>query len=149
MDHTFFFLRNRLSADDFDFRVVDSPVELDQLIRARNGNNKSRLVAGYCWDWKSKRNPDAYDITLPDSGFQRQWNLGSDGSLWITADDSIDQVGCIHTCQGLELDYVGVIIGPDFVIEDGDLKTAAAGRSTISGTAWSSAARTWPARWRG
>ena len=121
----------RLSADDFDFRVVDSPVELDQLIRARNGNNKSRLVAGYCWDWKSKRNPDAYDITLPDSGFQRQWNLGSDGSLWITADDSIDQVGCIHTCQGLELDYVGVIIGPDFVIEDGDLKTAAAGRSTM------------------
>ena len=62
----------RLSADDFDFRVVDSPVELDQLIRARNGNNKSRLVAGYCCDWKSKRNPDAYDITLPDSGFQRQ-----------------------------------------------------------------------------
>ena len=121
----------RLSADDFDFRVVDSPVELDQLIRARNGNNKSRLVAGYCWDWKSKRNPDAYDITLPDSGFQRQWNLGSDGSLWITADDSIDQVGCIHTCQGLELDHVGVIIGPDFVIEDGDLKTAAAGRSTM------------------
>ena len=121
----------RLSADDFDFRVVDSPVELDQLIRARNGNNKSRLVAGYCWDWKSKRNPDAYDITLPDSGFQRQWNLGSDGSLWITADDSIDQVGCIHTCQGLELEYVGVIIGPDFVIEDGDLKTAAAGRSTM------------------
>ena len=121
----------RLSADDFDFRVVDSPVELDQLIRARNGNNKSRLVAGYCWDWKSKRNPDAYDITLPDSGFQRQWNLGSDGSLWITADDSIDQVGCIHTCQGLELDYVGVIIGPDFVIEDGELKTAAAGRSTM------------------
>ncbi len=121
----------RLSADDFDFRVVDSPVELDQLIRARNGNNKSRLVAGYCWDWKSKRNPDAHDITLPDSGFQRQWNLGSDGSLWITADDSIDQVGCIHTCQGLELDYVGVIIGPDFVIEDGDLKTAAAGRSTM------------------
>ena len=121
----------RLSADDFDFRVVDSPVELDQLIRARNGNNKSRLVAGYCWDWKSKRNPDAYDITLPDSGFQRQWNLGSDGSLWITADDSIDQVGCIHTCQGLELDHVGVIIGPDLVIEDGDLKTAAAGRSTM------------------
>lgn len=124
-------VNTRLSADDFDFRVVDSPVELDQLIRARNGNNKSRLVAGYCWDWKSKRNPDAYDITLPDSGFQRQWNLGSDGSLWITADDSIDQVGCIHTCQGLELDYVGVIIGPDFVIEDGDLKTAAAGRSTM------------------
>lgn len=121
----------QLSADDFDFRVVDSPLALDELIRARNGANKSRIVAGYCWDWKSKRDPDAFDIVLPEFGFNRQWNLGSDGSLWITADNSIDQIGCIHTCQGLELDYVGVIIGPDFVIDGGDLKTAPAGRSKM------------------
>ena len=121
----------QLSADDFDFRVVDSPLALDELIRARNGANKSRIVAGYCWDWKSKRDPDAFDIVLPEFGFNRQWNLGSDGSLWITADNSIDQIGCIHTCQGLELDYVGVIVGPDFVIDGGDLKTAPAGRSKM------------------
>lgn len=120
-----------LEAGTYDFRVVDSPAELDRLIRERNGGNKSRLVAGYCWDWKSKRNPDAYDIVIPESGFSRQWNLGSDGSLWITAPGSVEQVGCIHTCQGLELDYVGVIIGPDLAIGNGQLTTNAAGRSKM------------------
>lgn len=120
-----------LDPEDFDFRVVDSPVELDALIRARNAGNKSRLVAGYCWDWKSKRNPDAFDIVLPQFGFQRQWNLASDQSLWITADKSIEQIGCIHTCQGLELDYVGVIVGPDLVVRDGALETNPAGRSKM------------------
>ena len=120
-----------LDPGDYDFRVVDSPAELDRLIRERNEGNKSRLVAGYCWDWKSKRNPDAYDIVLSESGFRRQWNLGSDGSLWITAPNSIEQVGCIHTCQGLELDYVGVIIGPDFAITNGALATNPAGRSKM------------------
>lgn len=115
----------------FDFRVVDSPSELDSLIRERNGGNKARIVAGYCWDWRSKRQPDAFDIELPAFGFQRQWNLGSDGSLWITAPTSIEQVGCIHTCQGLELDYVGVIVGPDLVMEDGVLKTNPSGRSRM------------------
>ena len=120
-----------LDPSDYEFRVVDSPVELDRLIRERNGGNKSRLVAGYCWDWKSKRNPDAYDIVFAESDFSRQWNLGSDGSLWITAPNSIDQIGCIHTCQGLELDYVGVIIGPDFAVADGELTTNPAGRSKM------------------
>ncbi|GHC01044.1 DUF2075 domain-containing protein [Thermomonas carbonis] len=120
-----------LDPGGYDFRVVDSPAELDRLIRERNEDNKSRLVAGYCWDWKSKRNPDAYDIVLSESGFRRQWNLGSDGSLWITAPNSIEQVGCIHTCQGLELDYVGVIIGPDFAITNGALTTNPSGRSKM------------------
>ena len=118
-------------AGSFDFRVVDSPIELDALIRERNSGNRSRIVAGYCWDWISKRKPDAFDIVLPGFDFARQWNLGSDGSLWITAERSIDQIGCIHTCQGLELDYVGVIIGPDLTIADGMLAINPKGRSKM------------------
>ncbi|PNS09051.1 DUF2075 domain-containing protein [Solilutibacter silvestris] len=118
--------------DTFDFRVVDSPTDLHCLIEERNRvNNKSRLVAGYCWDWKSKRNPDAFDIEFPEFEFRKQWNLGSDGSLWITAPDSIEQIGCIHTCQGLELDYVGVIIGPDLIVRDGVLMSVPEGRSKM------------------
>ena len=116
----------------FDFRVVDSPSELYELISDKNRvNNKSRAVAGYCWDWKSKRNPNAFDIEFPEFGFRRQWNLGIDGSLWITAPNSIEQIGCIHTCQGLELDYVGVIIGPDLVVRDGQLAADPYGRSSM------------------
>ena len=116
--------------DSFDFRIVDSPVELHNLIREKNKvNNRSRVVAGYCWDWKSKKNPNAYDIVIPEFGYQAQWNLGIDGSLWIMAPNSIDQVGCIHTCQGLELDYVGVIIGRDLTIANGVITRNAIHRS--------------------
>lgn len=137
-------------ADSFDFRIVDSPDELDRLIRERNQQNKSRLVAGYCWDWASRRNPDAFDIEFPESGFRRQWNLGSDGSLWITAPGSVDQIGCIHTCQGLELDYVGVIIGADMRIEDGRLVTNPTGRSKMDRSirGWKNLMKAEPARTR-
>ncbi len=120
-----------LQPDDFDFRVIDSPKQLHDLIAERNAtNNKSRVVAGYCWDWISKKNPDQYDIVLQEYGYERRWNLDKDGSLWIVTPGSIDQVGCIHTCQGLELDYVGVIVGLDLVISDGQLVTAPEARSS-------------------
>jgi DUF2075 family protein len=113
----------------FDFRVVDSPVELHRMIEERNGSNRARVVAGYCWDWKSKKDPKADDIVIGD--YRRQWNLGRDGSLWIVAPRSIDEVGCIHTCQGLEVDHIGVLIGPDLIYRDGQLRTAVESRSKM------------------
>src|SRR5690606_36069177 len=120
-----------LDPAEFDFRVIDSPTELHELIAERNKErNRARVVAGYCWDWKSKRNPDAFDIDMPEFGYQRQWNLSQDGSLWLVAPKSVEQVGCIHTCQGLELDYVGVIIGPDMIYADGAVQTDPLKRSS-------------------
>lgn len=81
------------------------------------------MVAGYCWEWPSRRAPLAWDIEIPKFEYRRRWNLDTDGSLWIVALDSVQEVGCIHTCQGLELDYVGVIIGPDLFFEDGRIDT--------------------------
>lgn len=81
------------------------------------------MVAGYCWPWSSKKDPRADDIVIGD--YRRQWNLSQDGSLWIIAKQSIDQVGCIHTCQGLEVDYIGVIIGPDLIVRNGRVVTNA------------------------
>mgnify|MGYP000921209924 FL=1 len=146
----------RLSPQEFDFRIVDNPAELRALIRAKNAaqipannsaknatqipannsakkaaNNKSRLVAGYCWDWISKKDPEAYDITFPQHDFRMRWNLTKDGSTWIIAPDSINEIGCIHTCQGLELDYVGVIVGPDLRFENGRVVTDVAQRSSM------------------
>ena len=113
-----------LDTIEYDFRIIDSPAELHALIGKKNqAKNKARVVAGYCWGWPSKADPQAYDINIPEHGYQRRWNLSQDGSLWIMAPSSIEQVGCIHTCQGLELDYVGVIIGPDLVYRDGEIQT--------------------------
>lgn len=119
-----------LNGIDYDFRVVDSPAELrDEIERLNLAANKARMVAGYCWDWKSKKNPAAFDIEFPEHGFHAQWNLTVDGSLWIMQPHSVEQVGCIHTCQGLEVDYVGVIIGPDLLVRDGQVVTDGFARS--------------------
>jgi DUF2075 family protein len=111
-----------LDASEYDFRVFDTPEALHEAIEARNGENKARVVAGYCWPWRSKKDPLADDIVIGD--YRRQWNLSQDGSLWIIADESIEQVGCIHTCQGLEVDYIGVIIGPDLIVRNGEVITS-------------------------
>jgi DUF2075 family protein len=55
--------------------------------------------------------------------------LGDDGMLWMIKENSVHQIGCIHTCQGLELDYVGVIIGPDMLLEEGEVITDPTARS--------------------
>ena len=103
-----------LEGANYEFRVCDSAAELRDLIYRRNRiDNRARMVAGYCWDWVTKKkNPQGYDIEFPDQGFAAKWNLTKDGSLWILSADSVSEVGCIHTCQGLEIDYIGVIIGP-------------------------------------
>jgi len=119
-----------LESDEFDFRVLDSPTEVRRLIEEKNRDtNRARLVAGYCWDWKSKREPKALDVVIPEHGFAMQWNLAQDGGLWITAEGSVEQIGCIHTCQGLEVDYIGVIVGPDLIFRDGAIVTRPEKRS--------------------
>ena len=113
-----------LDTASYDFRVFDSPTELHELIKERNQkNNKARVVAGYCWDWASKKDPSAFDIVLEGGRYQRRWNLSQDGSLWIVAPNSVEEVGCIHTCQGLEVEYIGVIIGPDLIVRNGEVQT--------------------------
>lgn len=120
-----------LSASEYDFRVFDNPADLHALVELKNrANNRSRVVAGYCWKWPSKKDAQAWDIELPQFNYQRRWNLDKDGSLWIVTPGSVEQVGCIHTCQGLELDYVGVIIGPDLVYRDGRTVTDATKRAS-------------------
>jgi DUF2075 family protein/SOS-response transcriptional repressor LexA len=109
-----------LAGVNYDVKVCDSANELRTLIRAKNAlTNRARMVAGYCWKWQSKKDPSKMDIVLPSENFAAQWNLDSDGSLWILREHSVEQIGCIHTCQGLELDYIGVIMGHDLVIRNG------------------------------
>jgi DUF2075 family protein len=57
------------------------------------------------------------------------WNFAQESYLWSIKPDSVGEVGCIHTCQGLELDYVGVIIGKDLVYRDGQVLVDPASRA--------------------
>lgn len=123
------------STSRFDFKIFDSVSEMRDVIFNKNlENNKSRLVAGYCWNWVSKKDPRLNDIVFPKENFAMKWNLASYAMKWIIEKDSINEVGCIHTCQGLECDYVGVIVGKDLIYRDGELKTDASARAKTDGS---------------
>ena len=98
---------------DFDFQVIDDATELKELIFEKNKEkNNARLLAGYCWNWikEGKNDSTVHDIEIDD--FSMSWNLGN-SDTWAIDENSVNEVGCIHTSQGLEFDYVGVIIGED------------------------------------
>ena len=112
-----------LEGIDFDIRLCDSPNEMRALIEEKNQiAGHSRILAGYCWEWdkKQQNNTDYHDIRIGD--FEMSWNLAS-GEPFAVSDTSIHEVGCIHTSQGLEFDYVGVIVGDDIRYENGHVIT--------------------------
>ena len=101
-----------LSELNFDFKVFDNPNEMREELRVKNQeNNKTRMVAGYCYDWNVKHRRGDWDVILEDN-FKAKWNLEND-KVWAINPDSFEEIGCIHTAQGLEFDYVGVFIGKD------------------------------------
>jgi uncharacterized protein len=109
----------------YDFRVFDNPNDLrNEIERLNKANNKSRMVAGYCWNWvkEGKSDPSYFDIVLEEFDFKMSWNLGN-SDTWAIDAESIKEAGCIHTCQGLEFEYVGVIIGDDLKYIDGQIVT--------------------------
>lgn len=118
-----------LEGINYDFRIFDDPRSMhDEITRLNKYNNKSRMVAGYCWRWISQNDPTMKDIAIGD--YSATWNLKQHGQAWLVHPESVTEVGCIHTCQGLDLDYVGVIIGPDLVIRGGKVITDPTKRAT-------------------
>jgi len=111
--------------DGLDYEVVlcDTPGEVQRIILEKNKvSNRSRILAGYCWNWpkEGRKNTNYHDIQIGD--FRISWNL-DDGQAFAISEKSVNEVGCIHTTQGLEFDYVGVIIGNDIRYEDGQVVT--------------------------
>lgn len=106
---------------DYDFEVFDSPDEMRGKIIERNaGTNRSRILAGYCWNWPRSGRSDTNIHEIRIGNFEMSWNLDG-GEAFALSPTSINEAGCIHTTQGLEFEYVGVIIGDDLRYEDGHL----------------------------
>lgn len=122
---------------DYDIQVFDDPnIMRDKLRKLNKINNKARMIAGYCYDWITKDNPkaDLYDIVL-EKGFKAKWNFNNTNT-WAIDEDSFEEVGCIHTSQGLEFDYVGVIIGKDLYYQDGIVRTDSTKRANTDRSLW-------------
>ena len=103
-------------------KVFDDPIKMrDELRELNKINNKTRMIAGYCYNWNVKNKKGEWDIILPN-GFKAKWNLANDDH-WAVNPNSFEEVGCIHTCQGMEFDYVGIFIGKDLYYKDGHVQT--------------------------
>lgn len=95
---------------DFDLRLFNDPEDfINEINRKERAEGLSRLVAGYAWEWISKNDKNKFDIIL--GNIQLKWN--SVAVDWVNSPNAINEVGCIHTTQGYDLNYVGVIIGPE------------------------------------
>lgn len=95
---------------NYDFKIYDELSEMVEDIKEKNSQmDLCRLVSGYAWSWASKNNPDTHDIEIGE--VRLKWN--SVNHNWVYSSNAINEVGCIHTVQGYDLNYAGVIIGPE------------------------------------
>ena len=94
----------------YDLRFFDNFAAMQTALRRRETEHGlARLLAGYAWPWLSKKNPAAADIRI--DGIELQWNRSAVD--WVNTATSVDEVGSIHTIQGYDLNYAGVMIGND------------------------------------
>lgn len=109
---------------------------VDEIRKKELKEGLSRMVAGFAWKWISKKNKKVFDIVIGDT--KLQWNGVTVD--WVNSSNSINEVGCIHTIQGYDLNYTGVIIGPEldydfeqqkFIVNKKEYQDKA-GKNTIS-----------------
>jgi DUF2075 family protein len=95
---------------DYECFIFENIQEMvDEIHKKESIHGLSRIVAGYAWEWKSNKNKEEYDIIIDST--KLRWN--SIATDWVNSKNSINEVGCIHTTQGYDLNYTGVIIGPE------------------------------------
>ncbi|HHX61639.1 MAG TPA: DUF2075 domain-containing protein [Epulopiscium sp.] len=107
---------------EYDFKIMDTPQEVYEEISKKNENNKARMLAGYCWGWDKNKRDDTNHADIEIDSFRMSWNLNNTAT-WAIDPESVNEIGCIHTSQGLEFEYVGVIIGEDLRYENGEVMT--------------------------
>lgn len=95
---------------EYDLKLFDSLPDFVSAIKQKDEEyGLSRMIAGYAWAWPSKDDKSRFDIEI--DGVSLRWNYVKDD--WINSVGAVDQVGCIHTTQGYDLNYAGIIFGKE------------------------------------
>ena len=110
---------------DYDIKVMDDIQDMYEAVKAKNTENRARIVAGYCYDWNSQNDKTRFDVVIQSKHglFEKKWNNPAKRELWAVEPNRFEEIGCIHTCQGMEFEYVGVIIGNDLQYRGGKIIT--------------------------
>ncbi|WP_291148183.1 DNA/RNA helicase domain-containing protein [Flavobacterium sp. UBA7680] len=100
----------------YEFILFDSIESIQSEIKARDiENGLSRLVAGYSWPWITNKKEAKQDYDIEIENTRLKWN--STNIDWVNSSNSINEVGCIHTIQGYDLNYTGVIFGNEITYD--------------------------------
>jgi len=101
--------------ENYEFKMYENINEMVRDIKKRDSEHMlARIVAGYAWSWSTKGGKEGYDIEI--DGLKLVWN--SEPVDWVNSKNAINEVGCIHTVQGYDLNYAGVIIGPELSYDE-------------------------------
>ncbi len=121
-------LFNRENQKEFEFRIFNSPLELESAIRQKTEEGfLARMTAGFCWPWSDPTSDGNLVEDVVIGAYRRPWNAKPEAArlargipkshYWATDPRGINQVGCVYTAQGFDFDYVGVIFGTDLVYD--------------------------------
>ncbi|MHA8137556.1 DUF2075 domain-containing protein [Lactobacillaceae bacterium Scapto_B20] len=103
---------------DYDFRIFDDAEAMRQLIVQRNqAVGLSRIVStsGY------PSTLDGGKHYIVEGDFKMPWDqYNYTQTPWAEIPETINEVGSMFTCQGFDLNYVGVILGPPIKIDADD-----------------------------
>lgn len=111
--------------ENYDFLIFDDVNLMIETVRRKDDLcGLSKTVAGFAWEWRTKQkrkpkdNMDCYDMLVKAGeydilieDYRYIWNLTNED--WVTRQDSHYTIGCIHTSQGYDMNYVGVIFGEE------------------------------------
>jgi uncharacterized protein len=98
----------------YDVKVMDSMTDMMKEWEKKNkSGHQLRLIAGYTHEWVSKKDEEQYDFSYDNGSVLLKWNVKKADRAAVLDDKQIKNVFCIHTIQGLEVEYAGVIIGKD------------------------------------
>jgi hypothetical protein len=99
----------KFQSDSYELVLYDSLTQLYADLKKKEVEfGLCRLLSGYSWEWKSAK-ADVPDITI--EGLDLKWN--STNEDWINSPNAFNEVGCIHTTQGYDLNYTGIIFGEE------------------------------------
>jgi DUF2075 family protein len=99
---------------NYELKIFNSIKAFQQsILKKENEHGLCRMIAGFSWKWESKKNKNIFDIDI--DGHKLKWN--ATGIDWINTPNSINEVGCIHTSQGYDLNYAGIILGNEIIYD--------------------------------
>ena len=113
-------LDSKRSFKKYEFKLFEKFSLFNQLLYEKEKEfGLCRMAAGYAWKWKSKEDKSGTVVDIVIDGIEKRWN--ATGKEWVNSENAINEVGCIHTVQGYDLNYAFVIIGDELKYRNGQL----------------------------